>query len=280
MTSDDGTAVRIGLLYPTKDCGEDDFVALAGLLDPTITVGFGYVPWGEAVNDLADLDAAGKRDAVRELGEPERLDHAVAELSTFAPDVLSWACTSCSFLWGLDGASRQAEGLAGRSGIPASSTSLAFVSAARALGLTRVGIGSVYGDEVTSGFIEFLAAAGITTVHHVARDAPSDRALARWDEDRILQLVADGDSDSADAVLVPETALHTTGLVQRAEQLVGKPVLTATQVTLWDALRLVGWRERRDDLGALFRRLPPPLVGGSRRVRRPSGSGDRRGTGR
>lgn len=63
-----------------------------------------------------------------------------------------------------------------------------------------------------------------------------------------------GDADGAEAVLVPETALHTAGLLDRAEQLVGKPVLTATQVTLWEALRQAGWDGDRSGPGELFRR--------------------------
>lgn len=246
------TPTRIGLLYPTRDCGEDDFVRFAARVDPAIEVGFGYVPWGEAVSDLADLDAAGKRAAVLELGEPERLRQAVAELAGFAPHVVSWACTSCSFLRGHAGAVGQAGGLADAAGCPASSTSLAFVEAARAVGVRRVGLASVYGPEVTAGFAEFLDDAGITTVHRVAVDAPSDRVLAGWGPDRIVDLVVAGDHADAQAVLLPETALHTAGLLPELERRTGKPVLTATQVTIWQALRQLGRHDRRPGLGALF----------------------------
>ena len=254
MTSEAPAAARIGLLYPTRDSGEDDFARFAHLVDPAVRLGFGYVPWGESVADLADLDASAKRDAVRELGEPDRLQHAVQELQEFGPQVLSWACTSCSFLWGYEGATHQADELARRSGLPASSTSLAFVAAARAIGATRVAVASVYGDEVTAAFIDFLAAAGITSVHHVALDAPSDRALARWGRDRILELAAAGDSEQADAVLVPETALHTADLITELERRAGKPVLTATQVTVWQALTQLGRTGPRAGLGTLFDR--------------------------
>lgn len=254
MTTTGDAAVRIGLLYPTRDCGEDDFLRFAELVDPSIAVGFGYPPWDPSVSDVADLDAVGKLDAVRELGTPARLRQAVDELAGFGPDVLSWACSSCSFLHGHDGAVRQAAGIADRSGRPASSTSLAFVAAARSLGATRVALASVYGELVTAGFVAFLAAAGIETVHSVAVDAPSDRALARWGPDRILDLVGAGDSDDADAVVVPETALHTAELLPELERRAAKPVLTATQVTMWHALRLLGRDPRRPGLGTLLAR--------------------------
>ncbi|GLY75224.1 decarboxylase [Actinoallomurus iriomotensis] len=245
---------RVGLLYPTRDCGEDDFVRMAALLDPSITVEFSYVEWGEDVSDIAEMGALEKLNAVRELGEPDRLAVAAAGLTGFAPHVVALACSSCSFLQGLDGARKQAADLAALMGAPATGTSLAFVAAARAMGLSRVGLASVYGEEVTSAFAEFLADAGITTTHHVAMDAPSDRALASWDRHRIADLTERGDGPDAEAVLVPETALHTADLVPGLERRLGKPVLTATQVTIWHALVAAGHPARGDGAGALFAR--------------------------
>lgn len=86
---DRASALRIGLLYPTRDCGEDDFVRMAALLDPSVGVDFAYVEWGETVSDLADMGALEKLNAVRELGEPDRLAVAAAELAEFDPHVLS-----------------------------------------------------------------------------------------------------------------------------------------------------------------------------------------------
>jgi maleate cis-trans isomerase len=243
---------RIGLLYPTRDCGEDDFVALAARLDRTVTVEFGYVPWGESVERLEDLDAEGRRAAVRELGEVDRLLASAAQFTT-PPDVLSWTCSSCSFLWGLQGAEEQARALQCQTGAPASSTSLAFLAVLDRLGLRRVGLGSVYHPDVTAAFMDFLAAAGVSTVHAVSRDAPSDRVLAAWTPEQIVQLARDADHEAAQAVLIPETALHTTELLGELEQLLGKPVLTATAVTIWQALDQLGRHPTHSGLGTLFR---------------------------
>ncbi|MEU0793424.1 hypothetical protein ABZ342_25405 [Amycolatopsis sp. NPDC005961] len=69
---------RLGLLYPTRDCGEDDFAALCRRLDPAIDLGFAYVDWGPGIGRVDELDAAGKTAAVRELGAPSRLTAAVS----------------------------------------------------------------------------------------------------------------------------------------------------------------------------------------------------------
>lgn len=243
---------RIGLLYPTPDCGERDFVELATRLDSTITVEFAYVPWGKSIGRLEDLDDASKLAALRQLGEVERLVAAAGQF-TSPPDVVSWACSSCSFVRGLDGAREQARALRVRAGVPASSTSLAFLAALDRLGLSQVALGSVYHPDLTAGFIDFLAAGGVTTVHQVSRDAASDRALAAWTPDQIIQLARDADIDTAHAVLIPETALHTTGLLADLERLLDKPVLTATSVTIWQALDQLGRHPTQSGLGTLFR---------------------------
>jgi maleate cis-trans isomerase len=128
----------------------------------------------------------------------------------------TWACSSCSFTRGLDGAREQARVLAGHLGVPASSTSLAYLAALGQLGVDRVALASVYRPDLTARFAAFLAEAGVTTVHAVSADGGSDRALAAWDGQRITDLAVAADHEDAGAVLVPETALHTTPLLARA----------------------------------------------------------------
>ncbi|MCR6485643.1 decarboxylase [Amycolatopsis sp. OK19-0408] len=250
-------STRIGLLYPTRDCGEDDFADLCHRLDPALSLDFAYVQW--SVDRVEELDTAGKTAAVRELGAPDRLTTAADEFAT-PPDVVSWACSSCSFTRGLAGAHEQAGALAGRLGVPASSTSLAYLAALDRLGLGRVALASVYHPDLTDVFAAFLAEAGVTTVHAVSADAASDRALAAWDAWQITDLVVAADHDDAPAVLLPETALHTTPLLAELEDRLGKPVLTATAVTLWDALDRAGATPVRDGLGTLFASGPRHAV--------------------
>ena len=53
---------------------------------------------------------------------------------------------------------------------------------------------------------------------------------------------------------MPDTALHTVEWLTDLEERLGKPVLTANQVSVWEGLRLVGATEPRAGLGALFAR--------------------------
>lgn len=124
----------------------------------------------------------------------------------------------------------------------------------RRLGLTSVALASVYHPTASAHFVRRLAEAGAPTVGRVDADAPSDRALAGWGADRIEALVRSCRHDEAQAVVLPETALHTATIADRLDEAAGCPVLTATQVSVWAAYDVLGHRPRATNAGVLFDR--------------------------
>ena len=52
---------------------------------------------------------------------------------------------------------------------------------------------------------------------------------------------------------MPDTALHTVDFLEELEAAVGKTVLTANQVTVWEGLRLAGLLRAQEGFGTLFR---------------------------
>ena len=64
------------------------------------------------------------------------------------------------------------------------------------------------------------------------------------------------DHPNAEAILVPDTALRTATLLPRLEASLGKIVLTANQVTFWEAMRLTGTLKPQMRLGRLFSHDP------------------------
>src|SRR5690606_35152622 len=65
------------------------------------------------------------------------------------------------FVFGWDGASQQVAELSEATGLPASSTSIAFVNACRALDLGRVAVAASYPQDVAGHFVAFLRRGGI-----------------------------------------------------------------------------------------------------------------------
>jgi maleate cis-trans isomerase len=161
-------------------------------------------------------------------------------------------------VYGWEGAHAQAAALARSAGVPASSTSLAFARAARVLGVRRVAIAATYPGDVTALFVQFLAHAGLEVVRTSSHDVYTAAEVGTFGRERLLEMAASGDDPDAEAVLMPDTALHTVDHLDAVEERLGKPVLTANQVSAWEGLRLVDRHTPRAGLGRLFR-IPAPV---------------------
>ena len=57
------------------------------------------------------------------------------------------------------------------------------------------------------------------------------------DPERIVNGVREAEVGGADVVVVPDTALPILSIVERLEKAAGRPVLTASAVSLWGATR-------------------------------------------
>ncbi|MET7320296.1 aspartate/glutamate racemase family protein [Streptomyces sp. NPDC005549] len=236
----------LGFLYPGHS-GEDDYPRIEQLLGSDIRVDLVHTDIGEDAHRV---------DALLEMGSPRRLEAGVAELRLAGADAVVWACTSGSFVHGWDGAHEQVRALAQAAGMPASSTSFAFVHAAKEIGVRRVSIGATYPDDVARIFADFLGAAGIEVADVVSSGIITAAEVGTWTEEEVLALARAADRPDAGAVLLPDTALRTAAHIPALEKELGKPVLTANQVTVWEGLRLADRRVNAPELGALFTREP------------------------
>ncbi|MFJ6832058.1 decarboxylase [Streptomyces sp. NPDC091209] len=236
----------LGFLYPGHSA-EDDYPRTEQLLGSDIRLTVVHTDTGE--------DAHGV-DALLDMGSERRLAAGVEELRLSGAEAVVWACAGGSFVYGLQGAHEQVRGLARAAGLPASSTSFAFAHAAREIAAHRVAIGATYPDDVAALFAAFLKEAGTEVVAvHGAGDV-TGAEVAGWGYDQVLALARAADRPDAEAVLLPDTALHTVSHLAALEKDLAKPVLTANQVTVWEALRLTDRRVNAPDLGALFTREP------------------------
>ena len=146
--------VTVGLLYPGHSAA-DDFPALEARIDGAVRLPVAITSVGEDAHRV---------DALLDLGSDERLADGAAQLADEKPDAVMWACTSGSFVFGPDGARTQVSAVATAAGVPASSTSIAFVDALHYLGIRRVAIAASYPEDVAQHFVRFLTAGGAEVV--------------------------------------------------------------------------------------------------------------------
>jgi maleate cis-trans isomerase len=236
--------IRVGFLYPGYSA-EDDYPTIERLLGDGVRT--------PVVHTLMRTDAH-RVDALLDMGGDDVLADGARELRALGVTAAVWACTSASFVFGWDGAAEQVAGVRAAAGVPATSTSFAFADALAALGVRRVAVAATYPDDVAQRFVDFLATAGVTVVALSCRGIITAAEVGTLGREAVLDFVAANDHPDAQAIVVPDTALHTVAWLDELEARVGKPVLTANQVSVWAGLRLAGDTRPRDGLGTLFRR--------------------------
>jgi maleate cis-trans isomerase len=232
----------IGVLYPGHSA-EDDYVELEARLGG----GMRFV-----VQHTVMVEDAHRVDALLDWGRADRLADGARALAAHQPAAVVWACTSGSFAFGWDGAHEQAARLAAAAGIPASSTSLAFVNAVRALEVSTVAVAATYPGDVARLFTDFLERGGIRVTRLRSHGIVMAAEVGTVAGPDLVAIATSGDDPDAEALLLPDTALHTIAYLDALERAVGKPVLTANQVSAWEGLRLAGHRPAHPGLGALF----------------------------
>lgn len=232
----------LAILYPGYSA-EDEFPALERLL-PDISFRVIHTWEGSTAHDV---------DALLRLGSRENLVPSAEKARQFSPASTMWACTSASFVYGLEGCHEQAGWIEEAAGVPSSSTSLAFAAAVHHLDLSRVAVAATYPEDVASHFVRFLEQDGLTVTALSSYDVPSGEDAGLLDADWVLNTARAADLTGAQCLLIPDTALHTIAVLPRLEEALGMPVLTANQVTVWQGLRLAGHPARAEGLGALFK---------------------------
>ncbi|MEO6827390.1 MAG: maleate cis-trans isomerase [Microbacteriaceae bacterium] len=237
----------VGLLYPGVGA-DDDFEYLEQAHPGQLRLPLVRTAGGDVAHLVDELLAVG--------GSENLLDGA-RELIAYHPDSVMWACTSGSFVYGWGGAHDQAQEVRAATGLPTSSTSIAFAQACRALAITRVAVAASYPDDLAQHFKRFLGDAGITVVSFRSNGIATAGEVGLLGKEQVLAMATAADHPDAQAILIPDTAMHSLRWIDDLEQAIGKTVLTANQVTVWEGLRIAGRPVALNGLGALFARVDP-----------------------
>jgi maleate isomerase len=106
------------------------------------------------------------------------------------------------------------------------------------LDIARIAAVTPYVAALTVGLSTYLAEAGVEVVAAAGLGLTADIWTVPYDV--TAGLVRDTDNADAQAVFVSCTNVPTYDLIATLERELGKPVLTANQVTMWSALRVLG----------------------------------------
>ena len=172
------------------------------------------------------------------IGVDEALRTGTADVLAAEPDVVLYLCTSGSFVRGVGGERHMREVMLAAGAPAAVTTSGALLDALAHVGARTVSVVSPYLPALAARLDAFLAEAGVGVVAH--RGLALDEHIFRVPCTTVRDLVRATAGDPADAVFVSCTNLACYDVIAGLEAELGRPVLTANQVSLWAAVRRAG----------------------------------------
>jgi maleate isomerase len=173
-------------------------------------------------------------EAVGDLAVVER---GVLELRSVSPSVFVYGCTSGSFVNGVQGEQRMVEAMETTGGGKAVTTSGALLAALAHLDVHRVATATPYDRQVTDRLTAFLSEADFDVVGSAHLGLTGD--IWKVPYEQTVSLVRAADSPDAEAIVISCTNLATYDVIAPLEEELGKPVVSANQVTMWAALHAV-----------------------------------------
>lgn len=230
---------RIGLLYPGDGLLDYEFWKLA--------------PDGVGVH--ITRTAVPRAEISAKLVEDLAVDPDIEQSAlryTIDLSSIAFACTSITFIRGVGGDIDIIDRIEKSTGVPATTTSTAAVKALRALNASRVAVATPYVDEINVKLEEFLEGHGFQVVamkgmqlgHGIGVLSPGD----------VYEFAKGAHHPDADVLFISCTNFATIEMLDVLEQDLGVPVLSANQVTMWEALNLAQVEPYKPGVGLLFAR--------------------------
>jgi maleate isomerase len=237
-----GSTARIGILTPAFDpVPESEAWAMA--------------PKGVSIHAARVRRQRGE-DA-RLFAEPSRVDSAVESLAAVKPRSIMYAFMSSSYVLGTTGD----EALRTRlervaAGVPVILAAEAASAALHAVGARRVAIihPPWFTEETNDEGGAYFQGLGFTVVS-CARVLPL-RDFQEVPPVELHRWAATTVSKEAEAVLIAGNGLRAVGIINALEETLSRPVLTANQVTFWQALSRIDRPPLVTEYGRLFKAAP------------------------
>lgn len=236
-------ATRIGMITPSSNTMVEPITSAmtAHLLD-ALSVHYARIPVTRIALDQGSLDQF----------ELDAMLGAARLLADAQVGAICWNGTSGAWK-GVDADRAICAAIERETGIPATTGTLAQLEAFRFHGVRRYSLAVPYREDVHDAILRVYASQGVACVGSAYLGVSTNFAFAELDLDTLRDLVRRADCPEADAVVVVCTNVAAARVVEELEQALGKPVHDSLVLSLWQPLRMLGWREPIPGWGRLLR---------------------------
>ena len=187
--------------------------------------------------------------------EPPAIDDAVGRLLQLRPRAILLGYSSSSYALGADADARVRARLEERAkGVQVLFPCLAAEHALREIGAKRISVVHPpwFSETANDQGRAYWRTAGFDVLQCVRLEPL--RSFTEVPRKEVFEFVTAHTPREAEAVLIAGNGLRAVGTIAALEARLRKPVLTANQILLWDALRLVGQADKVTNYGNIFTR--------------------------
>ncbi|WP_353474666.1 aspartate/glutamate racemase family protein [Salipiger sp. H15] len=185
----------------------------------------------------------------------EPILEAAERLAEANPHVIAWNGTSAAWL-GLDKDRALCAAITERTGVPATSTMLAYDEIFRAEGIRRLGLVTPYIDDIQTRIAANYAAQGIEIVAEARLEDKGNYSFATYPPEQVAAMVTEVAQARPDAIAVVCTNFRGAPVAARLEAETGIPVLDSVAITAAHCLRVAGLDPARvTGWGSVFQRV-------------------------
>ncbi len=174
--------------------------------------------------EMAELVSQGKHVAA-----------ATRDVLHVEPEVVAYLCTSGSFIHGVAAEVGMRKTIIDAGAPDAVTTSGALAEVLRLLDIKKVSVLTPYYADLTAKLVDFLGETGVETI--ASDQLGLGGGIWRVAYQTIAEHIYRVDRPDSEAIFVSCTNLPTYDLIAPLEEQLGKPVLTANQLTMWASLR-------------------------------------------
>ncbi len=223
------TALRLGMLTPSSNTVLEP--ATAAMLHETPEITAHFARFRVTAINLGD-------------GALAQFDHApilaAAELLADAKvHAICWNGTSGGWR-GFDADRALCAAITERTGIPATTATLALADALRLLGTARLGLVTPYLADVQQAIVATFGREGLAVVAERHLDDPGNFSFAAHTPETVAAMIRAVAAEGADAAAVFCTNFRGATVAAALEAEAGIPVLDSVALALWGAIRAAG----------------------------------------
>lgn len=166
-------------------------------------------------------------------------------------DVIAYGCTSGTAVLGYDRIRSLIQSV--RPGVACTTPLTSSIEALDQLDCNRIAVLTPYVDEVNAGIAEYLKRENKSIAAFTSFKIADNEQMAKISPASIFTAALEADRDDAEALFISCTAIRAVEVVDKIEQKLGKPVVTAVQALFWQSLRMSGYTEKVSGYGQLLR---------------------------